>query len=212
MKKLLITVTATLTLLLSACGASESKDPARNETQDVGETVSEAANPATTNRKYMEVNKGLFSNKITIPASMLEGQDFDQVTAEAKKNGADEVTKNEDGSITYKISKSAYKSILKEYEKIVLDYVKKLKTGELFESIKDVNHNKSFSEFTLIVDRTTYDSEIDGMASEAIAYAASPYQVYSGVSSEKMKITVSIQDEATKEIFETRVFPEASEQ
>jgi hypothetical protein len=50
------------------------------------------------------------------------------------------------------------------------------------------------------------------MASLGIVVVASYYQLFSGVSSDDLKITINAQDEATKEVFNTRVYPEALEQ
>lgn len=224
MKKLLLVLTAVSTLLLSACGAAQNKNEnAVNESKEAGGAateVSESAAPTESaneaakdeNSAAVEVDKGLFSNEVTLPASMFEGQALEEIVAQAKKEGIDEVIQNDDGSITYNMSKSAYKKMMDEMEQGLLDYINELKSGTDFASIKDVSHNKTFSEFTLIVDKTAYESGFDGMASLGIVVAASYYQLFNGASSDDLKITINAQDEATKEIFSTRVFPEALEQ
>ncbi|MHA7963722.1 hypothetical protein ACX93W_06200 [Paenibacillus sp. CAU 1782] len=217
MKKLLLVMTAVSTLLLSACGAAQNKNENTGiESKETESAATESATPTEAakeeNSAAVEVDKGLFSNEVTLPASMFEGQDFEQIVAQAKEEGIGEVIQNDDGSITYKMSKSAYKTMMDEMEQGLLDYVNELKSGTDFASIKDVTHNKSFSEFTLIVDKAAYESGFDGMASLGIVVAASYYQLFNGVSSDDLKITINAQDESTKEVFSTRVFPEALEQ
>jgi hypothetical protein len=216
MKKLLVLLVSVSMLLLSACGGSNSGNTESNVSKEAGGTVSEE-NPAPTQeaedeKQTVEVDKGLFSNEITLPAHMFEGQDLDQVIAQAKEDGVGEVKKNEDGSLTYKMTKSAYNDMMKKMEQGVLEYLDELKSGVDFPSIKDVTHNKSFSEFTLIVDREAYESGFDGMSSFGLVILATYYQLFDGVSSDDMKITVHVQDEATKEVFSTKDYPEAFEQ
>jgi hypothetical protein len=220
MKKLLLVLTAVSTLLLSACGAAQNNNEGTvNESKETSGAPAEGSENTTPTEaakeeknEAIEVDKGLFNNEVTLPASMFEGQAYEEIVAQAKEEGIDEVIQNDDGSVTYKMSKSVYKKMMDEMEKGLLDYVSELKSGENFASIKDVTHNKSFSEFTLIVDKAAYEGGFDGMASLGLVVVASYYQLFSGVSSDDLKITINAQDEATKEIFNTRVYPEALEQ
>lgn len=229
MKKRLLAVTAVSVLLLSACGAAGSANEETNVNAAQGnESTSQGANETEATQAAAEtpapkedagnsgetiaVEKGLFNNEITLPASVFMGQSMEAITADAKKQGVDEVVENADGSVTYKLSKSAYNKIMKNMEQALLDYVDELKAGTDFASIKDVTYNKSFTEFTLIVDKAAYENGFDSMASLGLVLTASYYQLFSGVPSEEMKITIHTQDEATKEVFSTKVHPEASGQ
>ncbi len=128
--------------------------------------------------KPIEVDKGLFSVSVTLPASMFEGESIDDVIARAKEDGVGEATINADGSVTYKMSKSAHNKIMKEMEDGVLEYVKEIKESGDYVSIKDVTHNKSFSEFTLAVDQELYENSFDGFVSMGVGMMAMYYQLF----------------------------------
>ena len=61
------------------------------------------------------MDKGLLNVEVTLPASMFEGEDMDSSIAEAEKEGI-KVTRNDDGSATYKMSKGKHKEMMKEME------------------------------------------------------------------------------------------------
>lgn len=56
------------------------------------------------------MDKGLLNVEVTIPATLYKGQDIDSIISEAKNSGIKEVIKNDDGSLTYKMSKSEHKN------------------------------------------------------------------------------------------------------
>ena len=115
-----------------------------------------------TEEKTVEVDKGLFNVEITLPASMFEGEDSEKVIADAKADGVSEVTKNSDGSYTYKMSKAKHKELMTEVEKGIVESVEEMKTSGDFTSIKDITYNNSFKEFTIIVDKEAYENSMDG--------------------------------------------------
>lgn len=183
--------------VLAACSSNEQK--ASNQTKD------EKKN------EEVSVDKGLLNVEVTLPASMFEGEDIDSVIAEAKKDGVKEVTKNEDGSLTYKMSKSKHKEMMKELETNVKDTIEETKTSGDFASIKDITHNDSFSEFTLLVDKSAYENSMDGFASIGFGMSGMIYQMFNGSDADHTKVTILIKDEATQETFDEIVYPDALE-
>ena len=144
---LLVSFVLLLSIFLAACSQNAQKEDGKKE------DVAEVTTDKTSDGEPLKVDKGLLNVEVTIPASFLEGQDIDTVIAEAKNEGIKEVIKNDDGSLTYKMSKSEHKKMMKEMEEGIIKSVEEIKTGEDFTSIKDVSYNKSFSEFTLSVNK-----------------------------------------------------------
>ncbi|MBH5317100.1 hypothetical protein I6N90_04660 [Paenibacillus sp. GSMTC-2017] len=208
MKRIIYFLTLSSVLLLSACGDAQQNQTTNKTVLNEVKSQPSAVTEEKEKDQTIEVDKGLLSNEVTLPASMFNGQDLDQVIAAAKEKGVGEVTKNADGSLTYKMSKTVYNKMLKELKGTTIEYVESLKNGVDYTSIKDVTYNESFSEFTLIVDKEAYESSLDGMASLGLFFSASLYQLFEGVSNEKLKITVNVQDEKTKEIISTKDFPD----
>lgn len=210
-----------LLLILTACG-SESADESSGENQQtpgnemLQENESTPENDEADNdqsdqeTQAIEVDKGLLSVEITIPSSMIE-EDPEKVIAEAKEKGVGEATLNDDGSITYKMSKSVHQKMMQEVEASLKESIEETKNSGDFKSIKDITHNNSFSEFTLIVDKAAFENSLDGFAALGLAVSGMYYQLFDGVYPDNLKVTVHIQDEASGEIFNTIVYPDALE-
>ena len=202
MKKILILpLTLLFSILLVACGQdkeSESGKKSDNADRAAEETKDES----------FKVDKGLLNVEVTIPASLFEDQEIDSVITEVKKERIKEVIKNDDGSVTYKMSKSVHKEMMKEMEKDILETIEEIKTSKDFASIKDVSYNKSFTEFTLTVNKEQFENSFDAMASMGLALTGMYYQLFSGVDSEKFKVTVIFKDESNGEVINTIVYPD----
>lgn len=169
--------------------------------------VEDGANKGKTGKEKVE-NKST-TVEITLPASMFQGeQNIENTIAKAKEQGVDEVKKNDDGSLTYTMSKDTHSKILGEMRDSLTQSIEELKSGQDFKSIKDVIPNDSFSEVTFVVDRAAYEKSFDGFASIGIAIAAMYYQIFEGASDES-KVAIKLQDESTKEVFKTIEYPDA---
>ena len=203
MKKILILPFILLVgLLLTACSQDSEKDS--GDKKDVVAATTEE----TSDGKSLKVDKGLLNVEVTIPASFFEGQDLDTVIEEAKKDGTKEAIKNEDGSITYKMSKTEHKKMMKEMEAGIIKSMEEMKTSEDFPSISDVSYNKAFSEFTILVNQEKFENSLDSFASFGLAITGMYYQYFNGVDPEKYKVTVIFKNESNGEVIETNVYPD----
>lgn len=203
MKKLFILpLTLLLGLLLVACSQDKESDSGK-KTVNADKTAEE-----TSKDESLKVDKGLLNVEVTIPASFYEGQDIDKAITEAKEEGIKDAVKNDDGSVTYKMSKSVHKKMMKELKESVLKTVEELKTSDDFTSIKDVTYNKSFTEFTLTVNKGEFENSFDSMASMGLAIVGMYYQLFGGMDPEKFKVTVIFKDESNGEVINTVVYPD----
>lgn len=214
MKKQIAALLALL-MILGGCGGNaggqDKQGPAAAAPADgaANAVAAEAGEQASEDdAASIEVDKGLLSTELTLPASMFEGRSFEEISAEAKEKGVEEVKQNEDGSITYKMSRSAYNEMLKEAEAGLLEAVEDLKSGEDFKSIRDVTHNKTFNEFTLVVEKSQFENSFDGFAVFAVGISAMYYQLIAGVSPEENKVTIHLKDQGSGEVFNTIVYPD----
>jgi PBP1b-binding outer membrane lipoprotein LpoB len=193
MKKIL-TVLAAL-ILLTACS---SEVASKKESAKKDESV--------------EVDKKLFNVEVTLPASMFENESLETIKADAKENGIKDVTQNEDGSITYKMSKSTHKKMLKDIADSIDETIEETKTSEDFVSIKDIKHNDSFSEFTMIVEKEKYENSMDAFATMSLGMSGMMYQMYDGVSEDDYFVTVKVEDEASRKTLEEVDYPDDLEE
>ncbi|WP_174727688.1 hypothetical protein [Mesobacillus harenae] len=185
---------------LSACSSSGEAEPAKSQT-DVEEENSES----------IEVDKGLLSVEVTLPASMFEGEDIESTIASAEEDGI-EVTKNDDGSLTYNMSKSKHKQMLQEMETDLKTTVEEMKNSEEFTSIQNITHNNSFSEFRLVVDKAAYENSFDGFAAFGLGFSGMFYQLFDGASPDRLEVKILVEDAASGEVFNEIVYPDALEE
>lgn len=158
--------------------------------------------------KTINVDKGLFNVKVTLPASMFKDQNVDTVISDAKKKGII-VTKNDDGSLTYKMSRAQHKKMMDDIKTNINKSIEDMKSNKDFTSIKDVTHNTSFSEFTLLVDEATYQNSFDSLASLGLGFSGMMYQLFNGADPNNYKVKISVKDQATQDVFDQITYPDA---
>lgn len=131
----------------------------------------------------------------------------DESIAKAEEEGL-KVTENEDGSLTYKMSKSKHKEMMNEIKKQLDQSMEEIKTSGDFPSIQDITSNEDFSEFHLSVDREGYENSMDGFAVLGIGITGMMYQLYDGASPDDYDVTINVKDSKSDEVFDTIHYPE----
>lgn len=152
-------------------------------------------------------NKGEDASiEITLPASFFEEGDID--TEQIKEQGVSEVNVNDDGSVTYTMSKEKHAEILNEMENNIKDQIEEIKNDETIASIKDIMYNQSFSELTVIADQEKFENSFDGFVVFALALSAIYYQIFNGEDPNNYKVSVVYKNADSGEIFNTVVYPD----
>lgn len=185
----LIRIALSFFLVLGLIACSKEKEKEKNAAAD--------ANVAADSGELVEV---------TFPAVLFQNQDIDEVIKKAKSDGFKEVIKNDDGSLTYKMSKKVYNDKLIELEKAIDDILDQSKKN--VKSIKDITHDENLSKFTFVVDQKTYNNSFDGLVSFTIGFTALNYQLFKGTDADDAKVSISLKDEKTGEVFSVIEFPE----
>lgn len=155
-----------------------------------------------------DANSNLFTGEVTLPATMFQGKDIDEVTAQAKEKGVEEVIKNDDGSITYKMSKANHKKFITKMKEDITSSIKEIKSSGTFVSIKDITYNDDLSEFTMLVDKEKFEGSFDSMASMGLGLQGVYYQLFQGKNIDDTKVTIIIKDTDNEEIINTIIYPE----
>ena len=193
-------------LIMAGCSSEEAK-----ETGTKAEQTAKEDNKNNAEEESVQVDKGLLNVEVTLPAAMFEGEDLDSSIAEAEKEGI-KVTRNDDGSVTYKMSKGRHKEMMKEMETELQKTIEDTKNGEDYPSVKEVSHNKDYSEFTLEVEREAYENSFDGFAVFGLGLSGMFYQLFNGVDPEKYEVKILVKDTSTGEVFDEIVYPGAMEE
>lgn len=191
--------------------------PACAETKSEAEPiVEEKPNPidekeiVNDEEQGLEVDKGILSVEITVPASMFEGEE-NEIINETEEDGI-EITLNDDGSVTYRMSKLKYNALMGELDASMIESIEEIENDDNFESIKKISYNNKFSKFTVEVDREIFENSFDGFVALGIGIISMYYQVFSGVNPEDYKTTIIFKDIDTGEELNSVVFPDDFEE
>lgn len=136
-------------LLLVACSSTATEEQKEQEDTEKNTEAEEAAN--SEEESGIEVDKGLLHVDITIPSSLFDEEELEEIEREMKEERNSDVTKNDDGSLTIKIPKKEHKELLAEMKDHFIDSINDLIEDDDFASIQDVEYNKNFTEFKMIV-------------------------------------------------------------
>ncbi|MFF2875080.1 hypothetical protein ACFVR2_02030 [Gottfriedia sp. NPDC057991] len=107
------------------------------------------------------------------------------------------------------MSKSQHKKIMKGMIEEIIKTVNETTQSKDFASLKDITYNKDFTEFTLIVDKATYENSMDGLAAFTFGMSGMMYQLYNGVDPNEYKVTILVKDQATLKEFDKIVYPDS---
>lgn len=201
-------------LVLAACsgdGASDT-EPIEEESAVGVMTDDEEETESAEESEGVNVDKGFFDVEVTVPASLFEGEDMEQVTAGAKVKGVEEVTVNDDGSVTYKMSKAQHKEMMDELAASVKEMKNELTESGDYPSIHSIEVSGNYDHFTVTVDREAYESSFDGFATMSLGMMGSFYQIYDGEKADQYEVNIDLKDAASGEVFNTITYPEALEE
>ena len=188
-KKGMLALSLSAMLLLSACGAS-------GNTTNSGSASGSASGVSAEGVNKAKVKKNLLSVEITIPADYVKNADTS--ISNAKDSGF-KVTENDDGSLTYKLSKSQHAELVKNISDGIQESTQELLDSGDYPTIKDIQYNDDYTEADVIVDYDEYMNSWDGFALYAIAYFVPAYQIYNGVEPDDVNTIISVVDEESGE-------------
>ena len=193
MKKKLIAVLmiAVLTLSLAACqGKDDSKDTSKKEkTEDSSE---KKAAPKKEQKKV----------EITLPSSLV-GDSEATLDEEAKAAGVTEVTKNEDGSVTLKMTEEAHQNLLNEIKTGIDESIQEiLQDKENYPSFDSITYNDEVTEFDVNVDASVYGG-LESFVVIALYVEGNMYQSLNAVPEDQLKTIVNFKNKDTGEVIES---------
>lgn len=194
-------------LMLGACSEDNAEEELEAD-QSADEPVSEEADET----QGVSVKKNLLSVDVTIPAALLEEADLAETKADMEEDGAKDIQENEDGSLSFKMSKSDHKEMMQDMQSGIEEMIEDLSGGEDFPSIESVNAKPPYSSFNVTVDREAYENSLDGFANLTLAISGMYYQVLNGAEGETTTVTIHLKDADTGEEYDSIVYPDALEE
>lgn len=193
-------------MLLAACA-----DHTAETEQDVAQDSEEQS---TDEESGIEVDKGLLNVEIKLPSNFFDEEELASIEENIEQETQEaEVTKNDDGSITVKMSKSDHKKMLEEMKEEFIVAIEDILEDENFVSIQDISYNKDFSNLTMVVsDKETFENSLDGFATLTLGVGSLLYQAFDGKDLEKDKVMLEIVDDSTNETIHEIIYPDALEE
>ena len=202
-----ILVVLMFVVLLFGC-SSEDRQSTNNENATEIEASSEQDESLEIGEP-VEVEKGLFDVTITLPASLFEPEELDDLIENAEQYGVKNFTVKEDGSVSYKMSKSDHSKMMDEIREGFIESLEDMISSGDYYSLKDINYNKDFTNIKLIVDREAFDNSFDAFAIFGVGIMAMYYQSLDGVKPDVIRVAIDLEDIGSGEIYNTVVYPDA---
>ena len=156
------------------------------EKEQEAELIAEDAWTALEDRGKIEAENGLFFVKITIPAELIDSEktqgDLDAEAGEVYTSA----TLNEDGSITYKLTKAQHKAMLMEFSSAIDTSIQELVESSDYAFTK-IEHNKDLTVFDATL--STYEVGFTEGFSTLIFYMYSGfYNLFTGLTPENVQV------------------------
>lgn len=191
-KTLAVILAASLAFSLTACGGSTKDDS--KETTKTEESSDDGGS--------LKAEKNILSVEVTLPASFV-GEDSASLDEEAKAAGVKEITKNDDGSITMKMTKDAHKNLLNTIKESVDESnATILADKENYPSFDSITYNDDLTEFTVNVDASLY-SGLEGFVAMVFYMEGGIYQSLNAVPEDQVNTVVNFVNKDTGEVIES---------
>lgn len=175
-----------------------------------GETTTSTPK-STKSEKSLSADKKLLDVEVTIPASLLDEGDDVELAQREKDKGIKKVTKNEDGSLTIKMSKKAHKELLKEIKATIDENIDEiLKDKENCPAFTEITYNDDATVFDIKVDKSLY-SGLDSFYALTFYMVGNMYQAMNAVPESEIKTVVNFIDKDTGEVIESGDSSEVNE-
>ena len=158
-------------LCLAGCNSKASK-----EEVSLTLTSSESANTGLEEVETIgdvDVDKGLFDVTITLPKDFVGEITQDALNASVKEKGYQSATLNDDGSVTFVMTKAQHKEVMQETKNQINNSLKEMVGSETYPNITSITANDNFSHFEIVTKNTSPDM--------AESFAALNLYIYGGM-------------------------------
>lgn len=199
-----IVVAAAAVFTLAGCATAPAAELTSEETAEVIEGTVEDLEAVG----EIEVDEGLLTVDVTIPADLLEGVSDEDLQLGVQEEGFIGWSRNEDGSVTYTMTKATQQKYLAEAREEITSGLNQA-IAEEPEVYKSIEFNDAVDEFTVTVDQAAFEESFSaGFLSLGIALQGGFYQLFAGVEPDQQRVVIHYIDETTGEEFLTQNWPE----
>lgn len=204
MKKAITMLLAiTLTISLVSCGKEKTTTvlPDSSAEQSVTSDDSTSANQ---DEQSISVNKNIMTVDVTFPASFYEGKTDSDIQAEVEANGFKKYVINNDGSVTFTMSKAKHSEMLDTMKENVDETIDSMLNGEeAVTSFKKIEYNDSLSRFDISVDEAAFTDSLDALNTLTFLFSGVYYQVFDGIDPEEIDVVINYYNADTNDLIDS---------
>ena len=149
--------------------------------------------------------------QVTIPFRFYDGVSEEQVLEQADKLGISKTTINkEDRLVEYEMTRGTQEEISADLKSNLKSFVEEIEANEDINSIKGIEYNKEYNDYTATVNRELYeaDGNAQGYALLGLLLRTLYYHYFNGEDYETYEVKIDVKDEDTNKVFDTVDFPE----
>lgn len=143
--------------------------------------------------------------EVNIPASLFMGEELtdEQLQQSIEESGYESYKLNDDGSVTYTMTKAKHQEVLDEYKKMVDETIDSCLTGDdAVASFSNIEYDDGMTEFDIYVDSESY-SFLNSISALTFYILGGYYQTFAGVASDDINVIVNFIDKDTNETLDT---------
>lgn len=191
MKKKIVTVLLTATMLLSACGSNAASSETTAQGSSAETTTAESSTGDLSQLEDLgnvTVDEGLFDVEMTIPASYMGETTQEELDNTAKEYGYKSITLNDDGSATYVMTKKQHEEMMSEMRSNINESLNDMVGSEDYPNFTDITANDDFTAFTV----TTKSTELDINESFSVIgfyMYGGMYAIFNGTTVDNVSVT-----------------------
>ena len=149
--------------------------------------------------------------QVTIPFRFYDGVSEEQVLEQADKLGISKTTINkEDRLVEYEMTRGTQEEISADLKSNLKSFVDEIEANEDINSIKGIEYNKEYNDYTATVNRELYeaDGNAQGYALLGLLLRTLYYHYFNGEDYETYEVKIDVKDEDTNKVFDTVDFTE----
>lgn len=200
----IIALVLIFSLCLSACGGGGSAtEKADSNTPSTASSTTTVSDKPKSEGSGIQVDEKLLTVDVTLPASFFEGKTEDDIREAAENAGYKSYKLNDDGSVTYTMTKAKRDEMLNDYKESIDSTIEGMISGEnQVESFTKIEYNNEVSEFDIYVDAQKH-SMWDNFYVIIFYTMGSFYQNFAGANPDDVDVIVNFVDKDTLEVLET---------
>ena len=107
------------------------------------------------------------------------------------------------------IPKDKHKELITEIKAETTSFLNELIENEDNMSIREITTNNNYSEIEFVVDQEAFENSFDAFVVIGVGLQAIVYQIFDGVSPDKIKTTISLKDTDSGNVFDSVTYPDA---